>query len=77
MAEDVIKYTGSKSEIVFVDPKAIHGDKFAEANDKYPDDTKATKEIMWNPLYDKRKVIEDTYEFMSGITSPEIMSYLI
>lgn len=76
LAKEVIKYTNTKSEIVFVDPKTIHGDKFAEANDKYPDDSKSVVEIGWEPKYDKRKIIDDTYHFMAGIEDPEIINYL-
>ena len=77
LAQDVVKYTNSKSEIVFVDPKTIYGDKFAEANDKYPDDTKSTLEIGWNPQFSKKDVIVDTYNFMSSITDNNIMNYLV
>lgn len=77
LAQDVIKHTNSKSEIVFVDPKTIYGDKFAEANDKYPDDTKSALEIGWNPQFSKKDVIVDTYNFMSSITDNKIMDYLI
>ena len=77
LAQDVIKHTNSKSEIVFVDPKTIYGDKFAEANDKYPDDTKSALEIGWSPQFSKKDVIVDTYNFMSSITDNKIMSYLI
>jgi len=76
LAEDVIRYTDTKSEIIFVDPKTIHGDKFAEANDKYPDDSKSVAEIGWKPKFDKKKVIEDTYNFMVGIKDPGILAYL-
>ena len=77
LAQDVVKYTNSKSEIVFVDPKTIYGDKFAEANDKYPDDTKSALEIGWNPQFSKKDVIVDTYNFMSSITDDNIMNYLV
>ena len=77
MAQSVIKYTNSKSEIIFVDPKTIYGDRFAEANDKYPDDTKATLEIEWCPKYDIRKVIEDTYSFMVSLKYKEVINFLI
>ncbi len=75
-AQDVVKYTQSKSEIVLVDPKTIHGNSFAEANDKYPDDTKSRDFIKWNPMFDRRRVIEDTYLFMKDIKNPEIIEYL-
>ncbi|MCX6250382.1 MAG: NAD-dependent epimerase/dehydratase family protein [Bacteroidetes bacterium] len=76
LAEDVIRYTNSKSAIIFVDPKTIYGEKYAEANDKYPDDTKSGMEIEWKPKFSKRDVIEDTYTFMSSIKDPKILEYL-
>jgi UDP-glucose 4-epimerase len=76
LAKDVIKYTNTKSEIIFIDPKTIYGEKFAEANDKYPDDSKAFIEIEWRPKYNIRRIIEDTYNFMSNITDENILSYL-
>jgi len=76
LAKDVIKYTDTKSEIVFVDPKTIHGDKFAEANDKYPDDSKSVVEIGWEPKYDKKSIIEDTYHFMLSVKDTDIINYL-
>lgn len=77
LAENVIKYTNSSSNIVFIDPKTIYGDKFAEANDKYPDDTKSSLEILWSPKYTKKDVIIDTYNFMLEIKDNNIIQYLI
>lgn len=77
LAQDVINYTNSNSDIAFVDPKTIYGDKFAEANDKYPDDTKASLEIGWNPKFSKKDVIVDTYTFMFDVNKTQIINYLI
>jgi UDP-glucose 4-epimerase len=76
LAEEVIHQTKSKSGIIFVDPKTIYGEKYAEANDKYPDDTKSALEIDWKPKFTKEHVIHDTFEFMSSIKDPKILEYL-
>lgn len=76
LAKDVIGVTGSNSPIEFVDPKTIHGDKFAEANDKYPDDSKSAREIDWKPCYSKIDIIEDTYRFMAKINSTNLIDFL-
>lgn len=76
LAQEVVRQTKAKSEIVFIDPKTIYGDRFAEANDKYPDDTKSVIEINWNPKFDKIKIIQDTFHFMNGIKDTEIINYL-
>lgn len=60
LAEEVIKITGSKSKVEFVDPKQIWGQYFEEAADKFPDARKATYELGWKPEYDIRQIIEDT-----------------
>lgn len=59
LAEKVIEITGSSSEIQFVDPKTLWGDKFEEAADKYPDPTKAFKELRWKPEFDLAQIIKD------------------
>lgn len=76
LAKEVIKFINSNSEIIFVDPKTIYGEYYTEANDKYPEDTKAKMEIEWLPLYDIKKVIEDTYDFMNSINNPKIFECL-
>jgi len=77
LAKDTIKYTNSNSEIIFIDPKTIYGKHYAEANDKYPEDTKSKREINWSPLYSKRQIIEDTFNFMKSIDEPEVLEHLI
>ncbi len=62
LAYRVIKLTKSKSGIAFVDPKTIYGPLYEEANDKYPEASKAMKELGWKYRYDIDKVILDVIE---------------
>lgn len=63
LAELVVKYVGSpKSEIVYVDPKLLHGDLFEEVPDKIPCIDKL-KEIGWSPKYSIEQTINDTIEY--------------
>ena len=52
LAHRVKRVLGSDSEIVFIDPKTIYGSYYEEANDKYPDATKARTELGWIPEFD-------------------------
>lgn len=60
LAELVIAATGSRSEIVHVDPRQLHGPAFAEAPDKIPDAARARSELGWAPHRDLETVVGDT-----------------
>lgn len=62
LADRVLSVLGSGSEKRFVDPRTIYGDRYAEANDKFPDARKAIDELGWKPQYDLDAVIRGTYE---------------
>lgn len=64
LAERVLKMVGGKSEISFVDPKALWGPLFEEANDKYPDADRATTELKWHPRYDLDEIIQESIEYI-------------
>jgi UDP-glucose 4-epimerase len=64
LAERVIRLTGSSSRIDFVDPKALFGPLFEEANDKFPDSDRASRELGWKPQLDLDRVIRDTLEYI-------------
>jgi len=64
LAQRVVQLTGTKSPIVFVDPKTIHGPHFAEANDKYPDARKAERELGWRAERGADAVIADALEYI-------------
>jgi UDP-glucose 4-epimerase len=55
------------AEIQFVDPKALFGDRFAEANDKYPDAQKAFDQLGWRPNYDVRRIVVDVIRYWEGL----------
>ena len=63
LAERVIRITGSRSRTEFVDPKAIFGPLFEEANDKYPDSDRAMRELGWRPEFDLDEIIRQTVEY--------------
>lgn len=47
----------------YVDPKKIFGPLYAEAEDKAPDDTKATIEFGWMPKYTVADIVRDVWEY--------------
>jgi nucleoside-diphosphate-sugar epimerase len=61
LAQRVKRILKSKSEIIFVDPKTIYGPLYEEANDKFPDATKAEMELGWIPKYSIDETISDAY----------------
>lgn len=63
LAETVKKYTETKSEIVFLDPKIIHGSLYEEAWDKIPDAEKIKSRLGWKPKVCKNDIIKDVIEF--------------
>ena len=52
----------TRSEIVYVDPKKLHGDLFEEVPDKIPCIDKL-REIGWSPRYSIEQTISDTVEY--------------
>ncbi len=67
LAEEVQRITGTTSRIVFVDPRSVYGPFYEEANNKFPDATRAIKELHWEPRYGRREAIEDTHLYMKGL----------
>lgn len=67
LAEEVKKLSGAASRIVFVDPQTIYGPLYEEANNKFPDASKALAELDWEPRYGRHKAIEDTLLYMKGL----------
>src|SRR5262249_11103481 len=64
LAQRVVKIAESPSRIDLVDPKKLFGDLFGEANNKFPDADRASRELGWRPQYDLDKVIRDTMEYI-------------
>ena len=50
---------GSTSKIVYTDGKTVFGPLYAEAANKYPDSTKAFRELEWQPCISLDKTILD------------------
>jgi len=67
LATDVQRLTGTRSRIVHVDPKAIYGPLYEEANNKFPDASKAVAELGWNPCHERERAIQDTILFMTSL----------
>lgn len=64
IAEEVIRLSGSNSEIEYVDPKSIYGELYEEAKDKTPDVTKAKNELGWHPTRDNQDIVTDTLDYI-------------
>ncbi len=64
LAERTVRISASESRIEYVDPKALFGPLFEEANDKYPDADKAIHELGWHPRFDLDTVIRDSVEYI-------------
>jgi len=63
LAKTVKEKTKTSSEIIYVNPKTIHGPLYEEAWDKIPDATKIKDILKWNPLYSKDEIINDVITF--------------
>lgn len=61
LAKRVKRILNSNSEIVFIDPKTIYGPLYEEANDKFPDATKAEIELGWISKYSIDETITDAF----------------
>ena len=59
LAKLVKSLLNSSSEIVNIDGKEIYGPTYEEANDKFPDSSKAMNNLEWQPIHDVEKVIHD------------------
>jgi nucleoside-diphosphate-sugar epimerase len=75
LADTVLEVTGSISEKRFVDPQALYGPLFAEANDKFPEAGRAMTDLGWKPRHDVRRIVRDTWEYMVS-TDPATFSRL-
>ncbi len=62
LARRVLRATGSTSPIVHVDPCTLHGPRFAEAGDKFPDGDLAQRELDWHPTRDLDRIVADAID---------------
>lgn len=58
LAELVVRVTGSSSEIRFVNPKELYGQRYEDAADKFPDAGRLAK-LGWSPCYALAQTVED------------------
>jgi len=63
LAETVRKMAASDSEIIYVDPKTIHGPLYEEAWDKVPDAGKISRELGWAPTQNIEEVVGHAIEY--------------
>ena len=63
LAIEVKRKLNSKSEIICVDPKTIHGPLYEEAWDKVPDPTKIKEKLNWKPNYNIDEIIDDVINY--------------
>ena len=66
LARRVLSVTKSSSQIAFVDPKALFGPLFEEANDKYPDASRAMSELGWDPRFGLDETILDSFQYIKA-----------
>jgi UDP-glucose 4-epimerase len=64
LAKRTVRIAESQSRIDLVDPKALFGPLFEEANDKYPDADKSMNELGWKPRFDLDSVVRDSVEYI-------------
>jgi nucleoside-diphosphate-sugar epimerase len=63
LAEKVKEFTNSDSEIVWVDPKTIHGPLYEEAWDKIPNAEKIKDELGWETTAGVDNIIKEVIEY--------------
>jgi nucleoside-diphosphate-sugar epimerase len=73
LAKLVKSLLNSSSEIVNIDGKEIYGPTYEEANDKFPDSSKAMNNIDWKPLHDIEKVIHDATDDYFGRLEADVL----
>lgn len=69
LAHLVLGMSKSSSTIEHVDPQDLFGPLYEEANDKFPDSTKAEEELEWNPSRSLEDIVAGTLEWSKGETS--------
>lgn len=61
LAAEVVDYCG-QGDVVVVDPAGLHGPRFHEAAEKFPDAHRAMTELGWLPTRTRADIIRDTVE---------------
>lgn len=63
LAKLVIKISESKSKIIYVDPKKLHGKYFAEMVDKLPNTSKLKEKLGWEPAVGIEEIVCRSIEY--------------
>ena len=63
MAKKVKQLTRSESQIIFVDPKTIHGPLYEEAWDKVPHPGKIQELLGWSPKFNVNDILNDVISY--------------
>jgi nucleoside-diphosphate-sugar epimerase len=66
LAEKVKEISGSKSNIVNVDPVKLHGNLFSEAPEKIPNSEKIKSLLGWKPTKNVDEIIEEVFTFFKN-----------
>jgi len=71
LAELVVRATGSASEIRFVDPKELYGQRYEDAADKFPD-AHRLQALGWTPRFTLAQTVECVAGSLRNM-SPELV----
>jgi nucleoside-diphosphate-sugar epimerase len=63
LAQHVLEVVGH-GDWVFMDGRDVYGPLYAEAADKYPDATKAMRDLDWHPSRDIRTTVTSVHSYM-------------
>ncbi len=63
LADKVNQCVGNEAGVVHVDPKAVFGELYAEAAEKYPDAMKAMAELGWIPKWRISETVGNAFRY--------------
>lgn len=69
LARKVVQLTGSRSEILYTDPKTLFGKLYTDAPSKIPDITLIERDLGWSPNWSLDEIITDYARFVSNRSS--------
>lgn len=58
---------GREAGIIYTDGKMVYGEGYEETADKWPDASKAMRELDWQPTRDIDQTIRDAYEYAQEV----------
>lgn len=66
LAGHIVRLTGSKSEIHYVNPKDIYGPLYEEAWNKIADVTRVKAHLNWEPRYSLEQILQECIDSVQG-----------